>query len=159
MTLKHLLAALGAILVLAIPEVSLAAIVISPATIPDPAVGEPYSQTFTASGGTSPYLFTASGLPAGLTLVGDTISGTPTASGAFVINVSVSDFSTTTLCIPGPCPPNFPITIISPQTGSASYNVNVAAAVPTLSEWAMIIFVLLLAGGAMFELNRRRVAG
>ena len=33
-----------------------------------------------------------------------------------------------------------------------------AAAVPTLSEWAMILFGLVLAGGAALVIQRRRMA-
>ena len=59
-----------------------------------------YSQTFTASGGTSPYTYSisAGALPAGLTLSSTTgvISGTPTASGTFSFTVKAVDSSTST---------------------------------------------------------------
>ncbi|WP_348270052.1 putative Ig domain-containing protein [Edaphobacter paludis] len=59
-----------------------------------------YSQTFTASGGTSPYIYSISTgvLPAGLSLNGTTgaISGTPTASGTFSFTVRAVDSSTGT---------------------------------------------------------------
>jgi uncharacterized repeat protein (TIGR01451 family) len=55
-------------------------IAISPATLSNGSIGKPYWQALTASGGTPGYTFKVSSgnLPAGLTLVGDTISGTPT---------------------------------------------------------------------------------
>lgn len=54
--------------------------------------GQPYSYTVTASGTPSP-TFTATGLPAGLTLNGTTgvISGTPTASGTSTVTVTASN--------------------------------------------------------------------
>ncbi|WP_461115797.1 beta strand repeat-containing protein, partial [Spirosoma jeollabukense] len=57
--------------------------------------GAAFSQPFTASGGTTPYIFSlASGsLPAGLSLNANTglVSGTPTASGSFPITVRATD--------------------------------------------------------------------
>jgi hypothetical protein len=74
------------------------AITISPAdliivtpSLPDAIVGTAYSATFTASGGIPPYLWTVTGLPAGLTATGPTIGGTPATSGSFTVTVSVKD--------------------------------------------------------------------
>lgn len=76
-------------------------IVISPAvltltsTLPNGQVGVPYSSAITASGGTTPYGCTVTGaLPAGLTQTGCNVSGTPTASGSFTVNVKVTDAGT-----------------------------------------------------------------
>jgi uncharacterized protein YhjY with autotransporter beta-barrel domain len=67
-------------------------VIVAPATLPGGTVGTPYSQTISASGGAAPYSFTATGLPAGLTLsTGGVLSGTPTASGSFNLAVSVAD--------------------------------------------------------------------
>jgi hypothetical protein len=62
-------------------------------SLPGGTVGVPYSQTLTASGGTSPYTWSlASGtLPAGLTRSGATISGTPTTAGTYSFTVGVTD--------------------------------------------------------------------
>lgn len=51
------------------------------------------SVTASASGGTAPYTFSASGLPAGVSINGTTgvISGTPTASGSGAATVTVTD--------------------------------------------------------------------
>ena len=61
--------------------------------------GVDYSGTVTVSGGTSPYTWSVTGLPAGLTASGDgatlTISGDPQAAGTFTPTVSVYDSSTT----------------------------------------------------------------
>ena len=55
--------------------------------------GTPFSQTFTQSGGTAPIVYTtASYLPQGLSLATNgTLSGTPTQSGTFNINVAATD--------------------------------------------------------------------
>jgi choice-of-anchor A domain-containing protein len=50
------------------------------------------SATLTGSGGTGPYTFTATGLPAGLSIsTSGTISGTPTVSGTFNYTVTITD--------------------------------------------------------------------
>jgi hypothetical protein len=58
-------------------------------------VGTAYpSFQFTATGGTTPYTWTATGLPGGLTLsTSGLLSGTPTASGNFNVSVTVTDSS------------------------------------------------------------------
>jgi hypothetical protein len=67
-------------------------IVLSPQTLTNGTVGTAYSQTFAASGGSSPYTFTASGLPSGLALSsGGVLSGTPTASGSSSVTVTATD--------------------------------------------------------------------
>lgn len=62
-------------------------------TLPDARVGTAYSQTFSASNGTAPYTFRASGaLPAGLALASDhRLSGTPWSVGTYYFLVNVSD--------------------------------------------------------------------
>ena len=69
-------------------------ITVAPATLPNGFAGVSYpSQTFTASGGTAPYSFAVSlgTLPTGLSLVGDTLSGTPNSAGAFNFSVTATD--------------------------------------------------------------------
>ena len=60
--------------------------------------GTPYSATFTATGGATPYTFVETGaLPAGLTMTSaGTISGTPTSAGTYPITVKVTDAATQT---------------------------------------------------------------
>jgi hypothetical protein len=54
--------------------------------------GMPFTQTFSASGGTGPYEFAVRGAPpAGLHLEGSTLSGTPSSSGSFSVTVSATD--------------------------------------------------------------------
>jgi Putative Ig domain len=60
---------------------------------PDGTLNQPYSQLVAASGGQPPYRWSATGLPAGLTIdsTSGQISGTPTAAGDFGIAITVSD--------------------------------------------------------------------
>ncbi len=70
------------------------AITVNPATVPAGTTGQPYSQTFTASGGTPGYSFTisAGAVPNGLTLAANgVLAGTPTLAGAFNFTVNVTD--------------------------------------------------------------------
>ncbi len=79
---------------------ALETIVIAPATLtltgtlPNGTVGVPFSATIGANGGVTPYICAITGsLPAGLSLSGCTVSGTPTASGSSSVTVGVTDSS------------------------------------------------------------------
>lgn len=65
------------------------------ASLPDGAIGIPYSANLVATGGTPPFTWAieSGGLPPGLTLTPGTglISGTPTQIGGFSFNISVAD--------------------------------------------------------------------
>jgi hypothetical protein len=69
------------------------ALAIAPTTLPGGKIGTDYSQTLTATGGTAPYTFatSAGSLPAGLTLKGGVLSGTPTTNGSYTFTVQVTD--------------------------------------------------------------------
>lgn len=85
-------------------------VTLSPTTLPAATAGTAYSQTLTASGGTSPYTFsvTSGALPAGLSLSsGGVLSGTPTAAGSFSFTVTATDSAS--------------------HTGSQAYTLTVAA--------------------------------
>ncbi len=63
-------------------------------TLPGGVVGAPYSQTLTASGGTSPFNWslTSGTLPAGILLnPSGTLAGTPTQAGSFNFTLTVTD--------------------------------------------------------------------
>lgn len=62
-------------------------------SLPDARQGLAYSQTLKALGGTPPYSWASSTLPAGLTLNASTgqLTGTPTAAGSFTITFTVTD--------------------------------------------------------------------
>jgi type II secretory pathway component PulJ len=61
--------------------------------LPAGQVGDPYSATVSETGGTSPMSWSATGLPAGLSIVSGTgeIQGTPTATGTSAITVTATD--------------------------------------------------------------------
>jgi Putative Ig domain len=69
------------------------ALIVTTTTLTSGALTVPYSATLAASGGTTPYTWTATGLPDGLSVASATgsISGTPTAMGVFTVNVTVKD--------------------------------------------------------------------
>ncbi len=66
-----------------------------PASLSDGTVGTPYSPVmFTSSGGVGPYVWTATGLPLGLSLSeGGSLSGTPLQAGDFTPTFTVTDAS------------------------------------------------------------------
>jgi Regulator of chromosome condensation (RCC1) repeat/Putative Ig domain len=73
--------------------VVIADLAVAGGSLPSGRVGVPYSATTTAVGGTPPYAWQASGLPAGLAIdtVSGQLSGTPTAAGTAQVLLSVSD--------------------------------------------------------------------
>jgi len=74
-------------------------ITLSPPTLPNAPTNTSYTQTITASGGTSPYTFTVTSgsLPTGLTLSSSgVISGTPTVAGSSSFTVTAADANTNT---------------------------------------------------------------
>ncbi|MCC6464531.1 MAG: putative Ig domain-containing protein, partial [Planctomycetes bacterium] len=72
---------------------------ITTTSLPAGAVGTPYSQTVSSTGGTAPYTWTlGTGAPPGLSLAAGTgstvtFSGTPTMAGTYTFNITVSDSS------------------------------------------------------------------
>jgi sugar lactone lactonase YvrE len=110
-------------------------IALSPSSLTAGMVGIVYSQTITASGGTSPYTFavTAGSLPAGVTLSSSgALSGTPTAGGTFNFTIGVTDTASKTasqaytLTVNAPTITLLPISLPSPSVGTA-YSQTVTA--------------------------------
>jgi hypothetical protein len=66
--------------------------------LPSGTVNQAYSATLSASGGTSPYTWTVTGLPSGLSLNSSTglISGTPTSAGTSAVTATVTDSASET---------------------------------------------------------------
>lgn len=63
-------------------------------SLPGATVGTYYSASFAAAtGGTGSFTYSASGLPAGLSLSGTTVSGTPTAAGTYDVTLTATDSS------------------------------------------------------------------
>lgn len=65
-----------------------------PATLPTGVVNQAYSSTSigTVTGGTAPYTFSATGLPAGMSLSSTgVLSGTPTVAGTANATVTITD--------------------------------------------------------------------
>ncbi|RZI81142.1 MAG: cadherin-like beta sandwich domain-containing protein, partial [Pseudomonas sp.] len=75
--------------------VSQPTLIITPSAgaLPAGQVGSSYSQTISSAGGTAPYGYAASGLPAGLSLntTSGVLSGTPTTAGSYTPSVIVTD--------------------------------------------------------------------
>jgi hypothetical protein len=81
------------------PPAAGAALTVTPPTLAPGKVGQKYTQTLAASGGTPPYKWTKSSgeLPTGLSLdLNGTISGTPSAAGATTFTVQVTDAASIT---------------------------------------------------------------
>lgn len=116
------------------------AIALNPGTLPPGAVGAPYSQSVTASGGTSPYTYAidSGALPNGLTLNPATglISGTPTQPGLFSFTVRATDA--------GGCIGARPYTIAA----------GTSEGIPALGSFGLAILGLLLAAVGFFAVNR-----
>ena len=94
-----------------------AAFTVSPGSLTAPVIGVPYSQAMSASGGVAPYTyaFDSGTLPPGITVsASGVISGTVTATGAYVFSVKVTDSTAGT-----------------PLTVTKNYSVSIA--IPILS--------------------------
>src|SRR6202041_2536983 len=86
-----------------------ARLVITTASLPNGRINTAYpATTLAASGGITPYTWTATGLPTGITLNAATgvLSGTPTVSGPFTVAVTLMDSSGQTANA------SFPLTIV-----------------------------------------------
>lgn len=108
-------------------------ITVNPSTIPPGAVGAPYSQAITATGGTAPYTFTitSGALPTGLSLNSATgvISGVPLQPGLFNFTVRATDANGCNGARP------YSLTIVAGNVGD----------IPTLSPLAVALMAVALA--------------
>lgn len=111
-------------------------------TPPGGTVGSPYSFTVTATG-TAPIAFSATGLPAGLSIdpASGVITGTPTAVGSSSVTITATNAGGTA---------TLNATIVIAPAGAVT-----PASIPTMSEWGLIVMSLLLAGAAMAGSKRR----
>ncbi|MBA3020828.1 MAG: hypothetical protein FP817_06925 [Propionicimonas sp.] len=76
-----------------VPLTVVAAVAISTLSLPEAIAGEDYSTTLAAEGGTSPYTWAATGLPAGLAVNATTgaITGTPEGATTASVSITVTD--------------------------------------------------------------------
>lgn len=109
----------------------------------------PFARLFTATGGTAPYTWTATGLPSGMTLSSSGfLSGTPAVSGTFELLATVQDSSNPKLT----ASTQFAFTINSGEplailttsplpggTGGAAYSFSLSATGGTLPyDWSVV---------------------
>ncbi len=68
-------------------------VVVGPASLPSATNGSLYSQVITPTGGTGPYVcvVSAGALPIGISLTSNTLTGTPTAAGAYTFTITCTD--------------------------------------------------------------------
>nr|MDA3834803.1 IPTL-CTERM sorting domain-containing protein [Spirochaetales bacterium] len=118
-------------------------IMLLPTVLPAGTVNTSYSRTITASpAGTYTFAMTSGSLPAGLSPItaNGLITGTPTAAGTFTFTVTATDAR---LC-----------------TGLREYtlviNTGAVTPIPTLSEWGMIFFMVLLGLASFYYMRRRK---
>lgn len=107
-------------------------------TLPGGTVGISYSAPLTATGGTQPYTWSASGLPVGLSVNGQNITGTPTAAGSSTVTLSVTDSSTPALTATG----SATIAIVAPAAVSIT-----TASLPAATAGAAYSASLTVTGG------------
>jgi large repetitive protein len=94
--------------------------------LPSGAIGIGYSATLLGSGGSQPFTWVATGLPPGLSLNASTglVSGTPTQTGGFSVNVTLTDASGQTaraafgVTVGSPPPSSMQITTTSLPNGT-----------------------------------------
>ncbi|MBF5005310.1 IPTL-CTERM sorting domain-containing protein [Diaphorobacter caeni] len=137
--------------------------------LPNATVGESYNAVIQPSGGTAPYQFriTSGSLPDGLTAVLSAdglailISGTPTASGTAAFTMEIADSTVApfqrrqTLAKAGPTLTTTTLAVTITVAPVAMVTPT-ATPVPTLSQWALVLLSMGLAGLAMTKRGLRR---
>ncbi|MDQ2944672.1 MAG: Ig domain-containing protein, partial [Acidobacteriota bacterium] len=98
-------------------------------------LGSAYTALLGATGGTSPYTFSAGGLPAGLSVSGNQIIGTPSAAGSFTVTLQVRDSASPANTASKPVPltiNNTPVTVatstLANGTVGSPYSATLTAA-------------------------------
>jgi hypothetical protein len=115
-------------------------ITLTPATMPNGLVGQAFSQTLTASGGTAPYTFSvvSGALPTGTTLsvAGGLglVSGTPTTNGTYTFTIRASDANNCGV--------------------DRAYTVIITTSVPTMPEMFLILLALVLTSVGYLHLRK-----
>ncbi|MBC8982357.1 autotransporter domain-containing protein [Pseudomonas lurida] len=117
-------------------------LVLTPAAgaLPAGQAGTAYSQSFSSTGGSAPFSYTSSGVPAGLTLdaASGVLSGTPASPGSYNLSVSVTDRNGAvgnanyTLNIAGgPVPVANPVSAVIAANSSGSIALSLAGGTAT----------------------------
>lgn len=89
------------------------------ASLPNGTVGVAYSASFpAATGGTGAFTYTATGLPAGLSLAGTTVSGTPTTAGSYPVTITATDEAGASAST------QLTITVAAPPAPSGNYTIR-----------------------------------
>ena len=91
-------------------NVTLSVLGVVSSSLPNASTVSVYSQTLSAVGGTPPYTWSASGLPAGMSLSsGGTLGGTPRAAGTTTIAITVNDSAGVAASV------GLPLTVVAPN--------------------------------------------
>lgn len=100
------------------------------------AYAAPYSQSFTASGGTGPYSYalTAGTLPAGVSLSGNTVSGTPTVPGNYNFTIRATDTGSIGTGSPFSITQNYTLTVTAAAIGVSPVTLPAATAGTAYSQ-------------------------
>lgn len=105
-----------------------ATIAVAPSSLPNAIVGQAYTQAtaFTASGGNGSYTFSATTVPTGMSFSTNKVTGTPTATGLFNMEVKATDTNTCqgTVVVPFRVCPVITIAPISIGNGIVGYAYN-----------------------------------
>jgi large repetitive protein len=95
----------------------------------------PFSQAFTATGGTGSFSYVLSGgLPQGLGFSGSTLSGTPTTPGSYTITVTATDTGATGTGAPFSIAQNYTIDVPAPTVGVTPASLPTATAGTAYSQ-------------------------
>ncbi|HUP61615.1 MAG TPA: IPTL-CTERM sorting domain-containing protein [Thermoanaerobaculia bacterium] len=110
---------------------------LAPAELPPVTPSAPYAVAITPSGGTSPYTLTISDgtLPTGLVLIPTGIVGVTTQTGVFPLTITTTDSSGCRV--------------------SLCYTLFVGTAIPTLSQWALLLVAAILSIAGCVAIGRR----
>ena len=108
---------------------------IVPASLPDGALGIPYSQTISASGGDGDYTYavSAGALPAGLSLNGGLLTGTPTLGGPTAFTVTATDTLAGMTASQSYTPTIYAVASAAPPQAAGSSNIGSLALPITLT--------------------------
>src|SRR5207302_1042458 len=121
------------------PPLPSAPLTIASTSLPAATAGSSYSTVLVASGGVTPYGWSATGLPAGLAVGTNTgqISGTPATAGNYTVTASVRDsenspasaYQTCSVTVTSTPPPALSVTTASLPAGTqgSSYSTGLAA--------------------------------